>query len=143
MAITIVEWKEEYNLDISSIDNQHKKIVDMIFNVQRSLIEGTSVKLLQKQIKEMVSFTISHLEYEESIFSKINYSHTDVHIQEHDLLRKKATKFQNTLDDKEKSKRDKHKMTIEIMNFFTSWFVGHIIEADRQYKNDFKKAEIK
>lgn len=142
MPQKIIEWKEEYCLNIQSIDEQHKALVNMIFNVQRSLMEGTSVKLLRTLIIDLVDFLLSHIEYEEAVFREIKYSHTNIHTLEHDLFKNKARKFHDALKDETIDKKEKHKITIEIMDFITSWFVGHMIETDKQFQEEFMKANV-
>lgn len=143
MTENLIEWKDDYKLGIPSIDSQHMTLIEMIANVQKSLLEGTSTQLLQGLIIQMVDYTSYHLSYEENFFTKLDYKDREMHLLEHKLFRDKAVKFKATIESEKSTEEEKISTALDIKNFLTSWFVGHVMESDKQYQQLFIEHGVK
>jgi hemerythrin-like metal-binding protein len=68
---------------------------------------------------------------------KYSYPELDLHIGEHDKLRKKVLAYQEDLNNGKKVIQVK-----ELAGFLTDWIKDHILKTDKNYESFFKKNNI-
>jgi len=129
-------WKDEYSINVSSIDNQHKKLVSLLNQLYKGMMKVETVDI-KKVVKDLIEYTVIHFSFEEDIFSKINYSDTENHKKEHQTFIDKASDFQKMLLNGDA------KLDAELMIFLKNWLKDHILVTDVKYVEDFKKNGIK
>ena len=61
-----LEWSSRLATGIPEIDNQHKRIVDMV-NQMREAMETGDTEAVGRVIPDMVDYTISHFAFEEAL----------------------------------------------------------------------------
>ncbi|MCT4542929.1 MAG: bacteriohemerythrin [Vallitalea sp.] len=130
----MLEWKEEYNLGVQEIDNQHKRLFDIAVNVgelTQEINEGIDCYDDYMDIlNELVEYTIYHFDYEEIYMKKNNYNDDEfyVHQIEHKMFVKKLEEFKKTdFDTNQSENMDK------MFAFLIDWIVHHIINVDSKY----------
>lgn len=125
-----IEWKDEYNLGIKEIDEQHQKFFEILASANDILLLEKHTSDQEKIIKEMFDYADYHFSTEEKYFEKFDYSEKDTHEKEHDEYRRK------TLDFHKKISTEKDVYT-EMIDFIYGWWVGHILNTDRKYIKNF------
>ena len=84
-----MNWRSEYNTGIDVIDDQHKRILDYI-----NQIEDVRFTRDRNQIKEVldniIDYTQSHFTFEESLQDEAGYKYRVPHKRVHDLFIKKS-----------------------------------------------------
>jgi hemerythrin-like metal-binding protein len=121
------EWGEKYSVNIKAIDDQHKKLIDILNNLFDSMKVGKAKDIMGKVLYELVDYTIYHFKTEEDLFRKYGYPELNRHKKEHDELTKQATELKNSFDKGETI------ITVEVMNFLKDWLNNHIIGTDKKY----------
>jgi hemerythrin len=135
--MAILNWNESLSVKISSIDQQHKKLFDLINEFYDSMSQGSSKEKLMGVIKGLKDYTVVHFSNEEKIMKTINYSEFSNHKAEHD-------KFVATiLDYEERYKSGKLILSLEVTNFIKNWITSHIMGTDKKYSDFFIKNGIK
>ncbi|MEA1890408.1 MAG: hemerythrin domain-containing protein, partial [Pseudomonadota bacterium] len=63
-------WKEEYSVGIDSIDQQHKKLLSLINQLQTAVDYSTGKEFEREALDELVTYTKDHFSYEEGLMEK-------------------------------------------------------------------------
>ena len=122
-----MQWSDQLSVGISSIDEQHKKIINMINALDDSIKQGDARDTTGKVLEGLAVYTTKHFSYEEDLFAKHGFADSDFHKKEHEDLLKTVTDL--------KGKYDSGSATIgvETMGFLKDWLNNHIMGTDKQY----------
>lgn len=132
-------WNEKLVLGIDTIDEQHKKLVDLMVtskNLVMDVEDGIDCyDEIVTVLKELADYAVYHFSYEEELLEKIDYEEFIPHRMEHKLFIKKVSNFMSTdLDENQIEKIE------EINHFLLDWISKHILDTDSKYVEDIKKA---
>jgi len=128
--MALLEWDDRFSVGVSEIDEQHKKLINMLCEFYDSIRddrEGTFKKLLQG----LADYTVYHFATEETYMKDFEFAGTDAHIREHRMFVEKVREVQERLD------AGKLVVTFEITNFLRDWVSNHILGTDRKYSKCF------
>lgn len=142
----LFEWSSELEVGIPLIDNQHKKLVDIINSIYKLSKNNQACNneleysdtLLETAFVKLFDYTNYHFQTEETLFEELNYENKENHKISHDNLREKLADFYNNFAKYE------HNNT-EILEFLTDWLREHILISDKKYANHLiaKKPQLK
>jgi hemerythrin len=124
MAKTI--WTSNLNTGIEAIDNQHKKIVEYINQLDDARSAGGKRESVAKVIDNLVNYTISHFKYEERMLEQAEYPFLKAHQNVHQLFIKRLGEYQ------ERFKRGEN-ISEELHTMMFNWLFGHIKHDDMDY----------
>ena len=65
--MSLIKWEEKYSVGVESMDNQHKKLVQMINDIFDELRGGATHESLLKIIEGLVEYTQVHFKAEEAV----------------------------------------------------------------------------
>lgn len=119
-----MKWLSQYNTGIKDIDNQHKRLINIINRLEESMIIGQANHQLGESIKFLVQYTRHHFTEEEAFMLLIGYP--EINLQ-------KNLHQQFITDIKQILIRIKNKEQIEpkeIVEFLTEWMKNHILVED-------------
>lgn len=120
------QWKEEYTVNISVIDEQHKKFLNII-NELKVIINNGSCKERVSEIFFQLAYLIDHYFIKEEIyFSNLKYPNFDQHKIEHNSFIDRIIQFQKDLENK------KPELCLEIYHYLENWFDEHILKYDKE-----------
>lgn len=125
--MAFMEWTEALSLDIKSIDTQHRKLVDLINELDTAISEGHGNEVLGKVLGGLLDYTKEHFAYEEQLLEKCDYPSFPSHKAEHDSLTEKV-EFLGHIFEKGQSMN-----TEQIMQFLKIWLQEHILDIDKRY----------
>ncbi len=126
MAIFI--WDDSYKTGVESIDDQHKKLVDLLNQLDESLnIEGDT-HIVIKLLDELVEYTKFHFKDEEKFMERHEYNEKDyqAHLQVHQQFIDQINKAQKACQS------DSDKVTDELLDYLVQWLINHILLTDKQ-----------
>ena len=125
--MALIQWQEGLSVGITSIDDQHKKLINMINSLNDSIKQGNGKSVTGQVLEDLVVYTTEHFAYEEELFAKYGYAGTEEHVKKHHALL-------NTVGEL-KSKYDVGDVEIsdETMAFLKSWLTKHIMGTDQTY----------
>ena len=127
MAKELIIWEEAYSVGIDLIDDQHKKLINMINELYASFSSGEAQEKAPAIVKEMVKYTDYHFKTEEKFFDKFNYPNTVEHKKIHQSFVNKVVELQEGITS------GKVNISYEIMDFLRQWFVQHVLVEDKKY----------
>jgi hemerythrin len=125
----LLNWNEGYSVNISQIDSQHKKLVDIINDLHDSMKAGKSKEILDKILNELIDYTSNHFKTEEKLFDKYGYPDKITHKRQHSELVEQVLKFKSSFES------GKSVLSIDLMNFLKDWLVQHMTGSDKKYSS--------
>lgn len=125
--MNVVEWKSEYSVGMAKIDEEHKKLVEMINAAHSSANCLPNAKAASELIGEMEAYAKSHFQTEERLMEKHNYPMAAQHIKAHQAF---LNHVKNA--DTDFSNDNFVPGTVKIVSFLADWLVKHILETDKK-----------
>ncbi len=135
--MAFINWDDSLSVKINSIDDQHKKLVDMINEFYDSIINRTNNEGILNLIAAMKNYTVVHFAHEEKLMKQLSYPGFPDHKKEHDLFVAKV------LEVEERTKSGKLVISLEITTFLKDWLKNHINVTDKKYTMFFIQNGVK
>ncbi len=120
-------WKEQYNLNISEIDEQHRMLVAMIDKLHTAMAEGRSKSVLGEIITELYNYTKFHFITEERLMDEYDYPGLAEHRREHKALIGKVLAMM------ERQKTNPLGLGSDLSIMLQEWLNSHILDTDKRY----------
>lgn len=134
--MALIQWNSTLSVNITQIDNQHMKLVELVNTLHDRMKEGKGKAALSGILNELTNYTVYHFKTEEDLFRKYNYPQTDAHLKEHDALVQQVVKLKADFDN------GKSVLTLDVMNFLKDWLTLHIMGDDKAYTPFLKSQGI-
>jgi hemerythrin len=125
----LIVWNEDLSVNIKEINEQHKKLISMINELNMAMGAGKGKDVMGSVLARLVDYTKSHFAVEETLMQKHQYPGYISHKAEHDKLTKQV------IDIMDKFKEGKAIVTVEVMNFLKNWLTSHIQTIDKRYSS--------
>jgi len=124
-----ITWKDQYSVGIESIDQQHKKLINLINTLQTTVDYSTGEAFEREALDAVVDYTKTHFAYEEGLMSKYGYPGFEAHKVKHqemiDEVQKLMAEYEQDPD---------HAMQ-HGLNFLKQWLIRHINGTDKEYSD--------
>lgn len=124
-----VEWKAEYSVGIDSIDQQHKKLLSLINQLQTAVDYSTGEQFEQEALDELVEYTKTHFTYEEGLMKDNDYPEFEPHKLQHDKMIEEVERVLSEY------KQDHDKAMSDAAEYLKDWLVNHINGTDKEYSD--------
>ena len=124
----LIEWSNELSVGIKSIDEQHKKLVNMINALHDAKLTGGSNELLGKIFTGLTTYTQKHFTYEENMFAEYGYSNAEEHKKQHNDLIAQVIELKNKFIGNPQGTISDH-----LILFLKRWLTNHIMRTDKEY----------
>ncbi len=122
-------WKEEYSVGIDSIDQQHKKLLSLINQLQTAVDYSTGEEFEREALDELVAYTKDHFSYEEGLMEKNAYPDFVAHKAQHVKMIRKVEDVLAEYD------KDRETAMSNALDFLKSWLITHINGTDKEYSS--------
>jgi hemerythrin len=123
----LIEWDSAFSVGNNEMDEHHKKFFHVINKLYDSMKTGEKEEILPTVLKELQQYVQYHFKAEEALMKMYAYPDYSSHKAEHDDAVQKINKFMIRYDRKEDN------LTIEVLNFLSTWLQNHILQTDRKY----------
>ncbi len=120
-----LHWSNDLDTGIAVIDTQHRRIVDLI-NELDSAHETGDIGVTNHVLGELVNYTLSHFSFEEELQEKANYPFFKAHKRVHEIFTKRVAEFQQRAANGEN-------VAPEVLAMLKIWLVNHIKGDDADY----------
>jgi hemerythrin len=125
--MNLIDWNDDFSVNIKVIDEQHKKLVDLVNKLHAAMMQGQGETLVHKILDALVDYTNYHFTDEEKLLEEHDYPNHDKHQEEHNKL------LQDVLDFKIRQQANNEKLSPEMLNFLNVWLTNHILKSDRAF----------
>jgi len=127
--MSIGNWNDKYSVKNAIIDDQHKRLLDILYRLERMVNRGKETEEMVKLLTEMSDYAVAHFKSEERYMKNIGYP--DDKIEEHRQLHSNYTLqvLQFTLSHLDELPENPR----EVLNFLSHWWTDHILKVDMDY----------
>ncbi len=131
-------WCDDYSVNIRSIDNEHKLLMEMVKELDSALETQGHVllQLVSAALKQLSHAIRMHFDSEERFLLLNNYPDSVNHQKEHNALLMKLDDFIGNFSSEQLV------FTEQMSLYIKDWFVRHIILHDRKFGNFFRDKEL-
>ena len=124
-----IAWKDEYSVGIDSIDEQHRKLINLINQLITAVDYSTGEEFEREALAELVEYTKTHFIYEEGLMEDNGYPDFEAHRAQHRLM---IAEVDVVLTEYEKD----HDLAMRhASDYLKDWLINHINGTDKQYSS--------
>lgn len=120
-----IQWSKDLDTGIHVIDNQHKRIVEYINELDVVNSSGDSAGS-NRILDELVDYTVTHFAFEEDLQENAGYPFLKAHRRVHEIFTRRVVDFQN------RAKAGEN-VTPELLSMLKVWLINHIKGDDADY----------
>ncbi len=120
-------WEGKYVLGLEEIDDQHRKLVNMINSLHEGLRDGKGREVTGTVLKSMMEYALYHFKTEEDLMQRFGFDGFTEHRAEH-------LTFMESVDGMAKRhEAGEYLVSLELNDFLKDWLADHILLTDRKY----------
>lgn len=123
----LIQWNETLSVKVQEIDNQHRKLINLINNLDEAMRKGKGKEVLGTVLNELVQYTKQHFAYEQGLMATYHYPDAEAHAHKHDTLTRQVFELHV------KYMAGQASLTIPTMSFLNSWLIDHIQNTDKKF----------
>ena len=116
-------WQDDLNTGIKVIDNQHRRIVEMINHLHDAMAHRDRQEI-GDILDELVDYTLSHFTFEESLMEDAGYEFTRAHKRVHEVFVKRVSDYRLRF-------RAGEDIGNELLHTLSHWLFNHIRNDDK------------
>lgn len=131
--LEMIEWNEKYSVNVSEIDEEHKKLIEIINKVIVARQHNNDPEEVLEILREMTRYALNHFKTEETYMVKFGYPDYQSHKKEHHDFSNKTIEYCRSIDNGD------YQITDDLLEYLQQWLVHHIQEIDKKYTNCFNK----
>jgi len=135
--MNMMQWSDEYSVEIQEIDEQHKCIVGYINELYEALSRKGNRDLVEDVIQKLVEYTKVHFAVEEALMRIFHYEDYERHKEIHDNIVQQVLTYQG------KFMAGDDKVGMELLMFLKGWLFEHINKVDKAYSATMHDAGVK
>ena len=124
-----VEWKDDYSVGIDSIDQQHKKLLNLINQLQTAVDYSTGEQFEREALDELVDYTKTHFTYEEGLMRDNDYPDFEQHKAQHEKM------FEKVREVLAEYEQDQDTAMANAAEYLKDWLINHINGTDKEYSS--------
>lgn len=122
----ILQWQDKFNIGIKKIDNQHKRILEIINQIYSlKTAHSQNRKTISKILDELDNYVVEHFTDEEHLLTSSDEKYYHQQVAEHRLF----LSFVSQIRDEYKNRQFNLN---SVFKFLISWFIDHTQGIDRE-----------
>ena len=129
-------WQDAYSVGVATLDDDHKKLIDLLNQFQTAYDYHTGEAFEQEALNELVAYTRYHFEREEKLMADIGYPDLDAHKEQHRVMIAEVERF--VADYQARG----HEALEGVASYLTDWLINHINGTDKQYGPFFNEKGV-
>ncbi len=127
ISIPIFQWRDEYKVNVSEMDNDHKRLFEISNSLYEAINSGENRSELENILNLIINHTGQHFDKEEKLMEKYNYPERDIQHKHHTFFK------ETVLEYKRKFKSNEIEIDMDFINLLKDWFINHLLTEDRKY----------
>ena len=121
------QWRDEYKLNIETIDEQHCNLFELSHSVMNRIYETQDFDLIEQSLLTFRAAVLVHFAEEESLLQEYDYPELSSYCSKNQHLLEQFDRFKVSLN------KDQVINELEFVHFFNDWLMQHILIEDRRY----------
>jgi hemerythrin len=126
-----LHWSSDLDTGIESIDQQHRRIVDYMNDLDDANSAG-NLTTTNRVLNQLVEYTVTHFAFEEELQEKAGYPFLRAHKRVHEIFTKRVAEYQKRAEAGEN-------VAPEVLSMLKIWLVNHIKGDDADYAPTVRK----
>jgi len=122
-------WKDSYSVKVMAMDNQHKRLFDLINEFNDAVHSGRGRDADSDVLLRLIDYTRYHFSAEEKLMERLKYAGLPTHRGEHRYLSEKVQAFKKEFD------AGNTNIAPELLKFLGKWLTNHIQVVDQKYSD--------
>ncbi|MBK8907751.1 MAG: hemerythrin family protein [Rhodospirillales bacterium] len=123
--MTFISWSEAYTLQVGTIDDEHKRIIEIINALERDRREGADSAALGSSLARMQEVIQEHFENEEAIMREHYYPYRGAHKEQHRQFNRDVYAARKLYS------ADADSIDFDVfLAFLRAWLHEHIVRSD-------------
>ncbi len=131
--MALIQWSDSFSVDVAEIDMQHRRLIDMINELNEAMRQGKGNDQLGDTVRGLYGYAALHFNTEEKYFDTFGYPAAAAHKKEHADFTEKVAEFRDGFE------KGRVGLTVQVLNFLSQWLQNHIQGSDRQYGPFFNR----
>lgn len=127
-SIDIFPWNENFNTGVPQIDEQHRRLVELLNKLAGHVAYQSNLPAINNVIDQLADYAVYHFQTEESIWHQ--YFPEDLLETQHKTVHNSFIETVVRLKSQQASKPPLE-LVEEILAFLTRWLAAHILESDK------------
>ena len=125
-----IAWDDSIITGIPAIDEDHKKLVDMLNDLFAACFAAQGPAVLGNILDQLLDYTKYHFEREEKMLEEANYERLEAHRGEHKRMVAQVEKIRNDFQS-----GATHDLSNDTLRFLSRWLTDHIQAEDREFRS--------
>lgn len=126
-ANVLMRWSDDLSVGVTTVDNQHRKLVDLVNRLHAALMRGAANTEATGILNELVQYTVTHFKYEEEIHQRTGYPEAAAHKASHEQLVARIGELMKGLE------AGTAAIGVDLMEFLKHWLINHIQKEDKRF----------
>jgi hemerythrin-like metal-binding protein len=122
----IVEWSEEFSVNVKLIDNQHQQMLDIVNGLHTAVEASADKEILNKLLIDLYAHTRAHFSTEEELMKTHNYPGFEQHLHEHQVLLQQLDNLVTGISS------GKNPILRSDYDISSDWVLIHIFKSDKE-----------
>jgi hemerythrin len=130
------DWKQEYSVGIAAVDEQHKRILQLINELVEAIRDAREDLIIDAVLDDLVDYSKKHFSLEAGVFKKYRYVDEAAHAKEHEHF---IGKLQGLV---RAAGEGRSCVPQETLDYLRDWFANHMLKTDMAYARSFREAGL-
>jgi hemerythrin len=122
------EWNEDMSVGIGVLDEDHRKVFEMINELQEAIKAGHKRDVLEAVLDRLMEYTLTHLAREEEMLAQAGYRGLIEHQAQHSRMIQRIKDMRSRFTEGSVAM-----LSLELRNFLQEWWILHIQGTDKKY----------
>ena len=133
-----IQWAESYSVGIPSIDNQHKRLIELNNRLFHAIMEDRGRDMALEVLKELTKYVNYHFSYEEKLLTECGFDPAQLadHVEEHRALTSQVHDYLGAVDREDA-------IDLVVYDFLREWTAHHLKKTDSNYADFLKSRGIR
>jgi hemerythrin-like metal-binding protein len=120
-------WQDEYTVGVKELDDQHKKLLEIINYLGEQQQEEYDANKFSDTISSLIHYAYTHFATEERYLLQTTFPDIKKHVFEHiDFIMKTLSLYLRIEKGGEKDLK-------ELLKYLKEWYASHVLGLDRNY----------
>ena len=134
--MALFEWRPEYSVSVLRFDSEHKKLFELINELNDALSAGRGRAMVARVLQDLTVYVRRHFAAEEEAMRRAGYEGLEVHIAEHRALAEQVAKYYDEWAGNASAS------PVDLLFFLRNWLQKHILESDHKYSKPLNGAGV-
>jgi hemerythrin len=121
--MSLIAWRDEFSLGIDAVDHEHREMIDLINELDRSMRDNADHDAVVAALGEIYAQIAAHFALEEKMMRAWRYTEYPSHKQDHETLLDVLLELIDSVD--EEGMYDRASLSSDLDRWFSDHFRTH------------------